>query len=61
MAQSNSKPIDLEIMERAWIKKALEDKVKALSRNRANEIPGTEIYDLRTREIQYVNTLIGKF
>jgi len=50
-----------EVLRRVWIKKALELQKAALMRTRGKEIPGSEIYALRTKEIQFIDGLIEEF
>lgn len=47
-----------EVLRRAWIKKSLELQRAALFRSRGKEIPGSEIYALRTKELQLLDQLI---
>lgn len=47
-----------DILRKAWIKKALELQKMALIRARQKEMVGSEIYALRTKEIQMVERFI---
>lgn len=65
MAQGNlvddKMKVELTTMERAWIKKALELQRTALLRSRMKEVPGSEIWTLRGREVEALTGVIGRF
>lgn len=48
-------------VERLWLKKALENLEKSLQRSLSKELPGSDISQLRSREIQQVSQLRAKF
>lgn len=50
-----------EVLRKIWIRKSLELQKAALMRSRGKEIPGSEIYALRTKEIQFLEKLIEEF
>lgn len=52
--------IALDILERGYIKKALATLIKVVERSRAKEIPGTEIFQLRDREIAALTDIARK-
>lgn len=49
-----------QVLETAWMKRALELQQKALIRARSNEIVGSEIYVLRTKEIEFLGVMIAR-
>lgn len=51
----------LDVLKRVWVCKSLELQKSALMRSRNKEIPGSEIYGLRTREIQFLEDLIKEY
>jgi len=62
MAEANTKKsYDLDVLERGWIKQALMNQSKMLQRSRTREIVGGEIWSLRGKEIEVVNTLAQRF
>lgn len=64
MAEAKSevkKSFEFDAQERGWIKQALLNQSKMLMRSRTKEIAGGEIWHLRGKEIDIVNTLAGKF
>lgn len=48
------------IMEKLWIKKALQLQHDSIKRSLNKEIPGTEIYDLRQRELISLVALMAR-
>lgn len=55
------KGMELSQLERGWIKQALVSQSKMLMRSRTKEIVGGEIWVLRGKEIEIVNTLAQRF
>jgi len=53
--------VSLDVVEKAWIGKALVVLRQTLIRSRSKEIVGTEIYTLRGKEIESLNVLVQKF
>lgn len=60
MAQSDKVQLELTAWDKLWIKKALETQRRVLERARSNEMPGSEIYVWRGKEIEALTTLIGR-
>lgn len=60
MAASGDKSIELSVMDRQWIVKALELQRTSLGRAMKNELPGSEISALRKKEIEQVSSIISK-
>lgn len=58
---ANELKLELNAVERAWIKQSLATQVKVLTRARSREMVGSEIYSLREKEIAQVSALIGRF
>lgn len=56
-----SQSVQLTLVDKLWIKRALEFQLRALSRGRAKEIPGSDIYVLRSKEMDGLVALIGRF
>lgn len=52
---------DLTALERQWILQSLRTQFSVLNRSRAKEITGSEIWSLRGREMDAVNSLIHRF
>lgn len=52
--------LQLEGLERAWMARAIEVLRGVLVRSRAKEMPGSEIYELRTKEINALEELALK-
>lgn len=53
--------LKLDALERAWVKKSIDLQLQALKRSRGNEIVGSEIYVLRTKELDALAALALKF
>ena len=49
------------VLRRAWIRKALELQRSALIRSRAKEMVGSDIYNLRTKEIEFLDNMIKEY
>lgn len=47
-------------LKRAWLKKALESQRDAIKRSRQKEMPESEIYALRTRELQQLDQIYNE-
>lgn len=60
MAQKSGVTLELEGLERAWIARSIEVLKGTLIRSRAKEMPGSEIYELRSREISQLMALAEK-
>lgn len=61
MAQVEVKSVELTVMERQWIRKALETQRMVLTRSRDREMEGGEVRALRNKEIEAVNRVLDKF
>lgn len=61
MAQQGVKGYEFSQLEVLWLKKSLELQKNALIRSRAKEVVGSEIYALRTREIEALQSLSNRF
>lgn len=61
MATVSTTTVEVSVLERNWIKKALALQSKSLERSLANEMQGSEIFELRRKEIEAVAVLITKF
>lgn len=48
-------------VDRAWVRRALEALRAQLVRARTKEMAGSEIYELRTREVNAVSSLLRYF
>lgn len=55
-----SRKFDLQVLEVLWLRKALDALRVSLMRSRDKEIVGSEIYQLRTREVDAVMALSQK-
>lgn len=61
MAVDQAVPLSFSPMERAWLKHALVNQVRAVERSRTKEVPGSEVWDLRGKEAEQLRLLIGRF
>lgn len=52
--------IEVTVLQRQWLAKALDTQRKVLVRSRSSEMAGSEIFELRGREIAAVDELIAK-
>ena len=52
--------LEVTLLEKLWIKKSLETQRAALNRSLNKEIIGSDIYGLRAREIQVLDSIIVK-
>lgn len=50
----------LEPLEKAWLRKAVETQRNVLVRSRTKEMVGSDIWNLRGKEIEQLNVLVGK-
>lgn len=57
----DAKSYSIELLEKLWIQKALELQIRSIMRARGTEIAGSEIYVLRTKEIDLLTRLKEKF
>lgn len=48
-------------LEKQWIKKALKDLMATLQRARLKELDGSEIYQLRGKEIEQLQQIFNKY
>lgn len=60
MAQKSGVTVQLEGLERAWVARSIEVLRGTLVRSRAKEMVGSEIYELRTKEINALVALAAK-
>lgn len=51
---------EFSLVEKLWLSKAIAMQSKSLERSLSNELPGSEIYDLRKREIGALAVLTAK-
>lgn len=51
------KVLELTLVERLYVQRAIAGLLASLERSRAKELPGTEIYDLRGRELEAVTAI----
>lgn len=56
-----TKEIKMNVLEKGWIVQSLTTQRNALIRARNKEMQGSEIHTLRTKEIEFLNTLIHKY
>lgn len=52
---------ELDVLEKQWIVKALESQRNMVVRARNREMAGSEIYMLRSKEIQAIDAIHAKF
>lgn len=52
--------LEISMMDKLWIKKSLRLQYDSVKRSLAKEMPGTEIYDLRQRELLALTNLIAR-
>jgi len=52
--------VELAVLDRQWIRRALETQRNVIVRARAKELAGSEIYELRTREVSQINAVLDK-
>lgn len=61
MAKADSKDIDrnlaMTLIERLHVQKALQLYAKSIERSRNNELPGSDVYAARTRDLAIVREL----
>lgn len=60
MAERNAGVLLTEPLDRAWVKKSLESQRAMLVRSRGKEMVGSEVHELRGREIAQLDVLIQK-
>jgi len=61
MAEKDSRNVELTLMQRLWVQKALELQVASLKRSLAKEPIGSEIHKLRSKEIVDLSACIHLF
>ena len=61
MAKEGFVQVDLSVVERLWVQKSLSGQVSILKRSLTKELPGSDIYVLRQKEIDFLNTLLSRF
>lgn len=61
MAEKDSRTVELTLIQRLWVQKALELQVASLKRSLAKEPMGSEIYKLRSKEIVDLSACIHLF
>jgi len=54
-------PYEITMTEKQWIHKSLSTQRDSLLRGRQKEMTGSEIWQLRGKEIEILNGLINKF
>lgn len=60
MMADGDKKVDLTLIDRLWLKKALALQSKSIERSLSNELPGSEVAELRRREIAALHALTVK-
>lgn len=55
------KSFELDTLERGWIKQAIMNQVRMLTRSRNKEITGGAVWKLRGDEIDFLNALVARF
>lgn len=60
-AKSDVVAVSLSGLERVWIKQSIGSQIKMLLRSRQKEIAGGEVWVLRGKEIDVLNSILGKF
>lgn len=60
-AVSDVSTVELSKIDRLWIRKCIEFQRVALKRSIAKEVPGSELSELRGREIKMLLDLEGRF
>lgn len=61
LKMADSKKVDLTNLEVQWVRKSVELQIASLKRSLTKEMPGSDIYILRQREIADLQTVLGKF
>lgn len=61
MAEPNVRKFELTLLEVQWLRKAIETQRLQLFRSRSKEMDGSEIYVLRSRELDALIALHQKF
>ena len=51
----------LDVLERQWVRKSLETQRAVIVRGRNKELPGSDIWTLRGKEMDILTNLISKF
>lgn len=60
MSEANVKKYEFSVVDVQWLRKSLEFQRAGLVRARSKETVGSEIYVLRSREIEAVNALVNR-
>lgn len=61
MADNAQKNVSLSSVERVMVQVALRQAVKSIERARTKEVVGSEIYEMRGRQMQQIQDLINRF
>ena len=61
LIMADSKKFDLTNLEVQWVRKSVELQIASLKRSMTKEIPYSEIYLLRQREIADLQSILVKF
>lgn len=61
MMAEQKKSEELSVLEREWLKQSLATQRKVIVRSRSNERAGSEIWELRGRELAQLDLLISRF
>lgn len=56
-----SRSFELTVLETEWLKQCIMLQRAALTRSRNKEMSQSEIYHLRTKEIEFLTALSGRF
>ncbi len=51
------KPVELDSVNRAWVRVCIDNQIKMLMRARTKELVGGEVYVIRTKEIALLTAL----
>lgn len=60
MSEANMKKYEFSVIDVQWLRKSLEFQSAGLVRSRSKETVGSEIYVLRSRELEAVRALINR-
>lgn len=52
--------LEVTVVDKQWLRRALETQRNVIVRTRNKEVVGSEIYELRTREIGQINAVLDK-
>lgn len=61
MAAKEDVGVVLDVLERQWVRKSLENQRQVILRGRNKELAGSEIWQLRGKEMEILTNLVSKF